>query len=469
MLYKKILLILSFVYFTSEITSQTANVYNYDFIDTLIKNQKYKLAGDKLDEILKEDPKNPEALMFKGVILFYNESVSLKKNGQWKAIESIYEPEFVESDLANTTITKETAKKISDYFLHALEGNPEHMNVQLALCYAYAKAGMYKELISRFPYLKKYSLENDNMQQNMIEYGLIVARYHSFDSGLEVLKKIQELYPDDSNVLSEIALLYFQNGHINKSLDVLYKLEDNTGLTKEAIEKLLLVYSTTGEYSRVLKIAGKTANEMEDGMVYKALEERLENNLAWSETLRSYLGQKNDPNNDVENFAVILRKSARKKTLEKHIESTQYNLPAPMLAMNHEWGSMEYPREFDTLFNYADFLAYYGYYNKALSLFKKIIEQKILMREDQKEDLYFHYAWALHKSGQTLKAHQYWKPLIESQDFYKKSAASYFMGKYFYDKKDYDIAKKYFSFVKDNPGKSKYADFCLSMYNEIER
>ncbi|MDH4263152.1 MAG: tetratricopeptide repeat protein [Spirochaetia bacterium] len=464
----KIAALLFFIYSSSVFTNETNSQFEY--IDTLIKNQKYDIANTKLDDLLLKNPNDSDALMYKGVLIFYSESVNQTQIGVWQNIDSIYEPEYKEDAVENSVITPETANKISTYFLKAIKVDPAKMNVQLALCYAYAKAGMKSELISRLPDLKKYSSEKDKMQYNMAEYARILARQKSVEDGIDVYKEIIKLYPEDGNILNDIGVLYYEHGFIDNSMEYFNKAQTAGNLDKNTLENLLLIYSLTGEYNKLLSTAKILSSQEKDrnDVIYQALEQRLENKSEWVKTISYYVNQ-DDSKSNIDSFVNTLQKSMLTDNYSKFLETTRYNVPAPMLALNYEWALKNYPDKFVNLFNYAEFLTYYHHYSKAIEIYKSILLQNIVMDDEQKEEFNFYYAWALHKSGQDLQSQQYWKKLINSKNFYKKSAASYFLGKYYFEKKDFSSARKYFSFVKDNPEKSKYAEFCLGMFNQMAK
>jgi hypothetical protein len=442
----------------------------YDYIDTLIKNQKYDIADKKVDELLDKNPENPDALMYKGILIFYSESRSSTVVGVWQNIDSIYEPEYKEDAVENSIITPETASKISGFFLKAIKTDPAKMSVQLALCYAYAKAGMKPELIARLPDLKKYATAKDNMQYNMAEYARIIAKQKTIEDGIDVYKEISRLYPEDGNIINDMGVLYYENGYIDNSLEFFRRAEATGNLDKNTLENLLLVYSLTGDYDQMLKTAKTLSIKEKDGsdIIYQALEQRLQNKSEWLKTISNYVNH-NDAKKDIGFFVNSLQKTMLTSNYSKFIESTRYNVPAPMLALNYEWALKNYPDRFLNLFNYAEFLTYYHHYSKAIEIYKSILTQNIAMNDSQKDEFNFYYAWALHKSGQGLQSLQYWKKLVNSENFYRKSAASYFLGKYFFEKKDFLQARKYFSFVKDKPDKSKYAEFCLGLFNLTEK
>jgi len=455
-----------FLWFAWSANAMAEENPEYEYIDTLIKNQKFQIADKKIDEMLAKNPDNPDALMYKGVIIFYSESINPADSGKWQNLDSIYEPDYRQNTVENAIITPETANKIAGYFLKAIQVEPAKMNIQLALCFAYAKAGMKSELISRLPDLKKYSKEQDKMQYNMAEYARIIARQKTIEDGIDVYKEINKLYPEDGNIINDMGVLYYENGLIDNSMAFFQKAQATGNLDKSTLENLLLIYSLTGDYARLLTTAKTLSTQEKDGtdVIYQALEQRLQNKAEWSKTISAYV-HREDSKKDLNFFVNTLQKSLLTENYSKFIESTRYNVPAPMLALNYEWALKNYPDKFLNLFSYAEFLTYYHHYSKAIEIYKSILRQNIVMTNSQKEEFNFYYAWALYKSGQNLQSLQYWKKLIDSDNFYRKSAASYFIGLYFYEQKDYSEAKKYFSFVKDTPDKSKYAEFCKTLFN----
>ncbi|MDH4198795.1 MAG: hypothetical protein OEV66_00290 [Spirochaetia bacterium] len=442
----------------------------YEFIDSLIKSQKYDMADEKLNELLKTNPDNPDALMFKGILIFYRDAISPDEKEAWQGIDSIYEPDFKANSFENSSISPETAAKISGYFNKALKIDPSRMNIQLGLCYAYSKAGMKEELISRLPELKKYSTPADKMQYNMSEYARILARQKTVMDGIDVFNEIIKLYPEDGNIVNDMGVLYFENGMLDESMKYFHQAEKTGNLDRNTLENLMLVYSLTGDFKKVEIMSQllSSADKNNLNVVYEALHQRLQGDPDWIETLKKFHSRGNDKD-DVNLFVSALRKSASQGTFEKMISTAHYNLPAPLLVLNYEWAIKRFPDQFDTLFNYAEFLNFYRHYPKAVEIFKKIIDQNMTLNGDEKEKFNFYYAWALYSSGKKLQAQQYWKKLLSSDDFYRKSAASFFLGRYYYEKKDYTMAKKYLSYSKDSPDKSKYAEFSLNIFNKIKK
>src|SRR6185312_8194057 len=121
----------------------------------------------------------------------------------------------------------------------------------------------------------------------------------------------------------------------------------------------------------------------------------------------------------------------------------------------------EHSPYFMPAFKYAESLTYNSRYTDALKAFKEIQTDTITAKE--KEDLDFYMAWALYKTGNKKEANTHWEPLLKSADFYRKSAAAYFIGKSYLDNKDKATANKYFSMVSDSGSKSKYANYCANL------
>lgn len=451
------------------LVSADDNNVQFQYIDSLIKNQKYDLANEKLDNLLKQNPDNVDALMLKGILIFSQDSLNVKLNSPWKSMDSIYDPNPEEESIESAHITKETAMKVSSYFLKALKVDPARMNVQYGLCFALAKGGLTDDLIARFPELKKYAKPEDYAQFSMSEYAKIIARHASVNEAMRVFDEIVKLYPDDGNVLSEIAIMYFENGQLNQSMKYVYLAEKKGHLDKSMLASFMLLHSIKGEYNATIKNASilSKLDHNQDKLLYRALKKRLDNKPGWEKILQKYLAHTKGKT-DLSFFASSVLKLSESDRLEDFLDSFQFRIPAPLLVLNYEWGLKKYPNQFKLILEYADFLTYYYSYEKAIQLYRKIVDQKLIKNSAQEEDFNFYYAWALHRSGQVLKAQQYWKRLLDSSSFYKKSAASYFLGSYFFHKKDYPEARKYFSLVKDYPDKSKYAGFCQTMFNLTE-
>jgi hypothetical protein len=76
------------------------------------------------------------------------------------------------------------------------------------------------------------------------------------------------------------------------------------------------------------------------------------------------------------------------------------------------------------------------------------------------ENFDFYFAWSLHQNGQREAALPRWERLLFSQEFFKQSAAAWFLGKFYFDNGEKTKGRDYFSQVAARASESKFATMC---------
>ena len=117
-------------------------------------------------------------------------------------------------------------------------------------------------------------------------------------------------------------------------------------------------------------------------------------------------------------------------------------------------------------FNAAETYCFNKRYDQAIALFSATEKRDFALDTDDRESFYFYYAWALQESGQKETAREKWEILLESTDFYKKSAAHWFVGRYYFDTGEKAKGREYFAKMAVDPSASKFATMCWNYMGE---
>ncbi len=455
------------------LSSQTCLAETTDFstITSLINDHKYDDAERRVDAVLKNEPDNVNALMYKGNIIYFRGSnvgaIQLYGNED----ESIYDSSIGEIGDGSSLTSPDVAKSVAAYFKRALAHAPERMDIQFGLCWIYANAGMKDELIARFPDLQKYGRRKANLQYNMGDYARIILDHYSFADGIAVYREIAKLYPDDGNISNDIAAMYLKRGDLDTAMKYFKeaggkKIHDDSTWTN-----LALIYAVNGDYDKsaeAQKMASKLG-KIQTYLLYDALRKRLHNTPGWEEEVKEFI-KKNKGNKEYDEyvaFADSLLPVAGRYTFEQYQSGGQRKVSSNFQIINDEWAVKEFPDRFGAAFTLADMMTYFKNYRRALRLYERIEQAKLAKSADDVDKLNFYYAWALHEAGKVDAANDRWKLLLNSRDFYRKSAASYFLASYHYKKKQYKEAEEYCKPIKDDASSSKYANYCSNMYDSI--
>lgn len=450
-----------------------AETTDYSAIVASIKNRDLDKAEVLVDALLKKEPNNVNALMYKGNILYFKGSnvgaIQLYGNED----ESVYSSDIGEIGEGSSLTTPEVAKDVAVYFKRALDKAPQRMDIQLGLCWTYANAGMKDELIARFPALRKYSDNKPGLQYNMGDYARVIVDNYSFDDGIAVYREIARLYPHDGNIINDIGVMYMKKkGDLDTALKYYKQAAGMKDRDDATLANLAVVAAISGDYDEAARAQQMLSTFKKDTTyrLFNALNKRLKKQPGWQDDLQAFIKQnKGKKNYDAYvEFAGTLQPVAGKSSLAQYKASAAKEVPTHFHVINDEWAAQEFPDQFDAVFPLADTLTFHQNYRKALVVFDRIDKGKLANGQDQVEQVTLLHAWALYRAGQLEAANERWKTLLDSKDFYRKSAANYFLGNYCYKKKDYQRAAEYFGQVKDDASKSKYANYASNLYDAIK-
>lgn len=451
--------------------SQTALAETEDFsaIQTAIKDSRFDDAEQLVDAILSAEPDNVNARMFKGNILYFRGSnsggIQLYGNDE----ESIYDSSIGFIGEGSSLVSPEVARQVAVQFKHALKLAPKRTDIQMGLCWVYANAGLKDELVSRFPHIKKYNTK-EGLQYNMGDYARIIANDYSLEDGIAVYQVITRLYPDDGNLVSDIGAVYLQHGNLKKAVEYFTKAASMSERDEMTLANLVLINAVVGDYEKSLyyqTLLSKIKGDDTD-LLYRALEQRLDGTANWQQHANAFIANHaDDSDNPHKAMAQSLLPSNGKYSFEQYMDSTGHRVDTHFAILNAEWAIKTFPGKFEPLFELADLHTYYHNYDRAIALYQGIEQEQLATTQDERDKLNFYYAWALHSTGQASEASQHWQKLLNADNFYYKSAACYFLGNYYYQRNELKQAKKYFSQVKDDASKSKYANFASNLYQHI--
>lgn len=452
-------------------SSALAETTDFSAVEASIKDSELDKAEVLVDAILKKEPDNVNALMYKGNILFFSGSNAGKIQLYGNEDESIYDTSIGEIGEGSSLTSPEVAKNVAVYFKHALDKAPQRMDIQLGLCWTYANAGMKDELIARFPVLRKYNGNQPDLQYKMGDYARVIADNYSFDDGIAVYREIARLYSDDGNIINDIGAMYMKKGDLDTALKYFKQAASKKNRDDATLANLAVVSAMAGDYDRSAQAQQMLSAFKKDTTypLYDALNKRLKKKPGWQEEVKAFI-QQNKGKKDYKDyvaFADTLLPAAGRSSFEQYKEGAAKDVPSHFHVISDEWAAQEFPEQFEAVFALADEMTYFHNYRKALALFDRIEKAKLAKTQEEVEKVSLLRAWALYQTGQADAANERWKTLLNSKDFYRKSAASYFLGNFYYRKKDYKEAAAYFKRVKDDASKSKYANYSSNLYDAI--
>jgi len=430
-------------------------------IKPLLKPETIDEAEKKVNGFLQKDPNNVDALMMKGNIIYYQYTfkqpdISLAANPN----ESIYDNSIGFMSEPILILPKETADQITEMWLKAVSINKKREDIHLGICHIYSISLQTDKLINYLPVLKDNTEINSYTPYNFADYARNLEDRGKFDDAIKVYLKISELFPRNGGLLSDIAGEYFSNGDLAKA-----KEYADAALTKPDVDAMtygnaFFIYAVLEDYPAALKMIRKKSEEMknDDYLFYQGLVE-LNEGKEWKLTLKKYSETKSNDTAAL-NLTRLLLSETFDSSIETYKELIQTKLNDAYRILIHAYYK-NHTKEFLPAFNYAEAMTYNHRYRDAIKTFQEIETDKL--SDSEKQDIYFYLAWAYYKNGNLTEANQNWDKLINSDNFLYKSAACYFIGKYYLDNKNREKANEYFSLVSDKASESKYATYCWNL------
>lgn len=427
-------------------------------ITPLIKGQYYDSATRVVNSYLRIHPESVDGIIMKADIIFYRyessiPGIMLKGNED----ESIYEHDMGSIEQTPVIISKDTADKITSILMQALVIDKTRADVYGGICYIYSMALQTDKLIDFLPKFKENIQMDSTAPYTLADYARNMEERNDFDDAMKVYQKIADMFPQQPGILSDMAAEYSMHGDWEKARALADQVMMKQGTDKTSYHNVFFIYGVLEDYTDADKANVKCAELSKDYscLAYKGL-------VAFCEG-KDYktIFNKITPS-DTMGYEIIkcIGENTPPASMDSYNKIASLNLSDAYMILIDKYYKQHTPY-FLPAFNYANLLAYNSRYKEAAKAFEEIKTDTITKLE--KETLLFCSAWAYYKTGDLTKANERWLQLLNSDDFYKKSAAAYFLGKYYTDKKDTQKAQEYFSLVSGDADKSKYAAYCKNM------
>jgi Flp pilus assembly protein TadD len=434
-------------------------------IEKLVMEGQYTAAEGITDSILMQNPGNVDALMYKGNLQYYksrdyNTMLTLVGNPE----ESVYSSEYAYIGQYTETVAKEVADTCAFYFINALKINPARDDIRLGLCYMYSVSLQADKVIELLPTLKSiksvdaYSIRD--YAYNIIERGEVAK-------GMMVYEKISSLYPEDGNLMTDMAVEYFINDDVKNALRVANISSKLPGLDTITYNNLFFLYGVNEQFEEAIannrKLAALTKNNLD--LFYEGLVLMLQKNPDAIKKLKEYVKATSD-NTPEKGLANLLIENNLNINPDQYDTIFSFGLSdAYNIVLSHHFYNT-YRDAFSPGYNYAESLTYNKRYEEAALIFPTI--NTAAASPNRKSEYHFYYAWALHQSNNDYDANRQWLIASESSIPYLQAGANYFLGKYYFDSGDFVTARKYFLAGANAISQSKYSAFCSDYLGQIK-
>ena len=425
-------------------------------IRTLIEAGKLAEADNLTNRYIVDDPINVDLLMLKGNIILnkyigeQQAQMSLRPNFE----ENVYEMTRLEKGPHPVVVDRKVAEKTARLWKAAATLAPARSDLHLGLCQVYAIAGMKNELLDYLPVVKKKVTDVEELHVRLARFALNFKERGDFDSAMEVYKKTAALFPDQPALLSDIAGEYFYAGLPDSARLYIQRALDHPEADQTIFGNAFFLSALLGNYDTALRAVRRLPGNSH--LLYEGLLKWYRNEKKWDKPLKKLLAGNADSVSAT--IAGILLNPAFQTDLDHYLSLTQPDPGDPVKILIHE--KFRTTGQFLPAFNAAETYCFHKQYPRAIEIFSAIEKNHPDLDADDRENFLFYYAWALWQNGQKDAARKKWEQLLSSDDFYKKSAAHWFVGKYWFDRGQKEKGREYFAKMAANPSASKYATMC---------
>jgi len=449
--------------YSSEVTREIA---------VLIGQKNLDGAREIIEQYLAVDPDNVDALMMKGNVIL-NEylktlaEVSVVSNSN----ESIYDDSIgmMMDPWEKTVLPADLTRKVAALWLRCLELDGGRGDIHKGLCTIYAKALMVEELISQLPIMKE-AMAEEGLMYTMGEYARQVNVRGGFSPAMKVYQAIQDLYPGHGGVTSDRAAMNFRFGSVEAGTGLI-----RTALVQDPSDAKILGNGVTmltiaedyegalGAFQGLEKVAGDR-----EWLFYRSLYRQYLGDAGWKEDFEKFTSARPETGSGtLEEYIVSIGQLERFEQFEEAMERPGQTWSTLLL---HRIAMKKFPLRYEPVLSYANFQSYHRNYRRAIELYRNLLEGALATKLDTKEieSARFTYAWTLYDNGQAQESDKHWQVLLDSEEFYFKSAAAYFHGKHILSEGDPKEAYKTFKLVSARASESKYATLCWNAITSMD-
>ncbi len=416
-------------------------------------------AEQLVDEYILKKSNDADAFILKGNVI-YSKYVFFEpqRNASNTINESVFEPSSTYDRSNASVIPTIVGRSVTDYWLKALTIDSEREDLHFGICNMYSISLMSSALIAYLPILKEKYSDRESLAKSMCAYARNIIMRDRFQEGLRVYGKIVELFPHNGTVLASLAEEWYNRGNLEKAKDYIHRamLEDDKN--PDVLSFLCDIYGYYLDFDKVL-IYSSVLSEVRDDkeyLLYKALWQ-LKNDSSYKKSLVEYLKIKHLDKSKKELATFLL--DDYKDNYHDFEKIMKIKMDDNFKIIICSIFNDKHRDRFLPAYTLASTLAYHYNYEYAIRLFSKIKLNS--NNQPQRESFYLYYSWSVYSFISAISAIELWKKLVSSENFYYKSAAAWFIGKFYDDAGDYPEAERYFKLVVERPSDSKYAAFCL--------
>lgn len=394
----------------------------------LITDQKFAAADKYLDSILKTEPKNADALMMKGNVLINASWANGNKYFNIQKAENILDTSAINDNYFVPIVSRDTSEKIEKYWRKVLEIVPGKVDMVKGLCALYSYSLRTDDLIAEIKVLKPMLGNSNDNAYVMADYARNLKVRGRFDDAMKVYASIAALYPTLAGIRCDMAGEYYYAGKPKDALLYLDSVLAQSDIDETSYINTAAIYSCLGYYDMAYKAftgySVRYGNKM--AMFYAGLQQFARMDASYITSLKGFGGAVNqDFYADEVPLAAYLIELNNVMTTADYKRLVQNNYRDYYSILIHQRAMLELKESCDGFLGYGLQQLAMNNYEIANEFFDGVEQCKL--NEADKEKYSFYYAYSLYKAGRVKDAVGYFRPLMDSKDEYRRTAAVYFM------------------------------------------
>lgn len=426
---KKLLLISCFFIGTSHAQSDVTRK-----VIPMIADARFDDADTFLDSILKQNPKEVDAIMMKGNVLLNRHLLAKKHQPIFSNIdEDILQQEAPTLQQPQQIPDRNIADTVAKLWQKSLSLDTSRADINMGLCTLYGMSLQTDNLIKQLPKLKAVSKRGDELAYLMEDYARLLRERGKTADANRVFASIVSLYPKLIEVKSDWAAEYM---HIDDLKNALAKANEvlAAGISdKQVFANLtdIFVYSNRPDLAlKTFEKYSKKDTSFHYAELYDAFYRFAKNDTTWKQKIQAQLAHPlfAQDTNDIVNLARFAVDTAFH---EKDYNSNFSLLVAPLNTFS-SWavltrGAQLFPDSAYWHLMLGEFYMIGKNYTKANEHFAKAISLPI--DGQTKDDAKIIHAFSLYKAQKYEQATLLFRQIAGEDNLYKHQAALYFLGK----------------------------------------
>jgi tetratricopeptide (TPR) repeat protein len=439
-----------------------------DDISSLIEQENYRRADQYLDSVLAIHPQSVDALMMKGNVVLNRVYMSVPAPEDDSELPA-EETENPNASSAVVVIPREPSDTIAAYWKTCLALRPGRIDILKGLCYLYSISLRKNDLLKLLPELTERLGPADEEAYKLADYARMFRERKQFDQAIEIYREISRLYPNTRGLFSDMAGEYFSKGKFKEAVQAC-----DSALTANVPDELscnscALIYTISLENQKALSALKKQMElyQTPDYWLLKGILGFRNKDSNAVVDLKKYLSMA-DPKTEASNtlLAGKIIELSHAFSLQDYKELLTYSFPVRFFILIDERAMEDFPESHKPFLNFACTQALYMNYTNAAAAFAKI-RNTAYMSAEEAGNYHLYYGLSLEELNKPAEAMPHWERLLTSTDFYSRSAAAYFAGKYYLSKGNQEKAKALWSDILLTANQSKFSRKCANELSKL--